>query len=204
MDAMHVEQNMIKEHVGSQDQVVAAFGGLNKIVFGGPQKITVYPVVLPSARLQLFQDHLMLFFTGFTRIASEVAEEQIKNTPLKKSELDRMRATVDEAIEILNGDGKLDEFGHLLHEAWQIKKSLTQRISNTSLDTIYDRGRKAGALGGKILGAGGGGFMLFFVLPENREKVRQALSDLLYVPFAFENLGSQIIYYAPTEKHPRQ
>ncbi len=201
LDAIQVEQERIKEHVGSQDQVVAAFGGLNKIVFGGPQKITVSPIILSAPRLQSFQDHLMLFFTGFTRMASEIAEEQIKSTPLKTSELQRMRETVDQAIDILNSQGGLDDFGRLLDEAWQIKRQLTKRISNDSIDEIYERGRKAGALGGKLLGAGGGGFMLFFVRPEDQPKIRAVLSDLLYVPFAFENLGSQIIYYAPTEKH---
>ena len=200
LDAIHVEQDRIKENVGSQDQTVAAFGGFNKIEFGGPQKITVHPVTIDQDKLELLQSHLMLFFTGYPRNASEIAGEQIRNTPQKKTELKAMMAMVEEALDTLNGvNDRLTDFGKLLHETWKIKRSLTQRISNTSIDEIYEAGMKSGAVGGKLLGAGGGGFLLFFVKPELQPNVKKKLSKLLNVPFKFHNLGSQIIYYAPEE-----
>ncbi len=198
LDAIHVEQDKLKENVGSQDQTTAAFGGFNKIEFGGDQQILVQPITLNSRKCQLLQDHLMLFFTGFSRIASEIAGEQIKKTPDKKKELNRMREMVEEAIGILNGgDSDITDFGGLLHESWTIKRSLTDKISTPQIDDIYETAMNAGALGGKLLGAGGGGFILFFVEPEIQHEVKEKLRDLLYVPFKFENLGTQIIYYAP-------
>lgn len=195
LEAIHLEQELLKENVGCQDQVITAFGGLNRIEFGGPQKITVNPISLNSERLNSFQDHLMLFFTGLSRYASEIAAEQIKNTSNKTAELTTMKGMVDEAIKILNGNGPLDDFGKLLDKSWKIKKTLSSQISNDHVDKIYDAALEAGALGGKLLGAGGGGFILFFVKPELQPKVREKLKNLLYVPFKFENLGSQIIYY---------
>lgn len=198
LEAMHIEQDIIKENVGSQDQTIAAFGGLNKIEFGGQHQIQVQPVTFDAQYLQFFQDHLMLFFTGFSRTASEIAGEQIRQTPNRKNELKRMLGMVDEAISILNsGSSDLTDFGRLMHDSWMLKRSLTNKITNTVIDEIYETAIKAGALGGKLLGAGGGGCMLFFVNPEDRPKVREALEKLLYVPFRFEDLGSQVIYYAP-------
>lgn len=198
LEAIQIEQDIIKENVGSQDQTTAAFGGLNKIEFGGDQEIRVQPITLKSRKCQQLQDNLMLFFTGLSRTASEIAGEQIKKTPGKKNELTRMREMVEEAIDILNGgDSDITDFGKLLHESWMIKRSLSEKISNHQIDEIYDDAINAGALGGKLLGAGGGGFILFFVESEFQPKVKEALKNLLYVPFKFENLGSQIIYYAP-------
>ncbi|MFA5317021.1 MAG: GHMP kinase [Dehalococcoidales bacterium] len=201
MEAIHLEQDIIKENVGSQDQTSAAFGGLNKITFGGQNQILVEPLTLEADFLDFFQSHLMLFFTGFNRTASDIAEEQIRNTPKRRSELERMLAMVDQAIAILNsGIRNLDDFGRLLGESWMLKRHLTDRITNHDIDDIYETATKAGALGGKLLGAGGGGCILFFVRPEEQAKVRDALSRfsrLLPIPFKFENLGSQIIYYAP-------
>lgn len=198
LEAMHIEQDIIKENVGSQDQTIAAFGGLNKIEFGGQHQIQVQPVTFDAQYLQFFQDHLMLFFTGFSRTASEIAGEQIRQTPNRENELKRMLGMVDEAISILNsGSSDLTDFGRLMHDSWMLKRSLTNKITNTVIDEIYETAIKAGALGGKLLGAGGGGCMLFFVNPEDRPKVREALEKLLYVPFRFEDLGSQVIYYAP-------
>ena len=198
LEAIHVEQDRIKENVGSQDQTTAAFGGFNKIEFGGEQHIQVKPITLNAEKIQLFQEHLMLFFTGFVRTASEIAGEQIKKTPDKGNELHRMFEMVDEAISILNGDSSdITDFGRLLHETWMIKRSLTNKITTPFIDEIYETAIKAGALGGKLLGAGGGGCILFFVEPELQPKVKEKLKNLLYVPFKFENLGSQIIYYAP-------
>lgn len=201
LDAIHVEQDMIKENVGSQDQTIAAFGGFNKIVFGGSQKIVVFPVTIDHAKLDSLQDHLMLFFTGFSRNASEIAAEQIRKTPEKTKELMTMVEMVDEAVNILNGsEGTLMDFGKLLHESWKLKRSLTQSITTRSVDEVYEAAMEAGATGGKLLGAGGGGFVLFFVKPELQRNVREKLGKLLYVPFKFHDLGSQIIYYAPEEE----
>lgn len=195
LEAIHIEQDILKENVGCQDQAIAAFGGFNKIEFGGPQKITVHPITLATERLNSFQDHLMLFFTGFSRYASEIAAEQIKNTPNKTTELKVLKGMVEEAMKILNGNGPLDDFGRLLDESWKIKKSLSSQISNSRIDEIYAAAKEAGAFGGKLLGAGGGGFVLFFVKPELQPKVKEKLENLLYVPVKFENLGTQLIYY---------
>lgn len=198
LKAIQIEQNLIKENVGSQDQTTAAFGGFNKIEFGGPQEISVKPIIMSIDKLSFLQEHLMLFFTGFPRISSEIAGEHIKVIPDKKKEMKIMVELVDEAISVLNaGIDNMCHFGELLHEQWQLKRTMTKLISNSALDEIYQAGIDGGAIGGKLLGAGGGGFMLFFVKPENQAKVKERLKHLLYVPFNFENLGSQIIYYAP-------
>jgi len=197
LEAIHVEQERIKENVGSQDQTIAAFGGFNKITFNS-HNIEVQPVTVDLEKMQYFQKHLMLFFTGFSRTASEIAEEQIKETSNKKKELSAMHEMVGTAMDILNtSKDNFDEFGKLLNESWQIKRSLTSKISTPIIDEIYESALRAGATGGKLLGAGGGGFVLFFVKPELQPQVRKALSKLLYVPFRFDTLGSQIIYYAP-------
>jgi D-glycero-alpha-D-manno-heptose-7-phosphate kinase len=198
LEAIHIEQDIIKENVGAQDQTIAAFGGFNRIEFSGPQQIQVQPITVDARKLQFLHDRLMLFFTGFARTASPIAGEQIKRTPEKKTELERMYEMVDEAIGILNGSrSDLNDFGKLLHESWMIKRSLTRKITTPLIDEIYERGRRAGALGGKLLGAGGGGCILFFVEPDRQDKVREELKKVLYIPFEFENLGAQIIHYAP-------
>jgi len=196
-DAMHIEQDTIKENVGSQDQTMASFGGLNRIEFSKEHNIEVQPITIKPQKLELLQNHLMLFFSGFSRTASQIAEEQIKKTPNKKRELTEMYHIVDEAVNILNGDNNLLEFGKLLHESWQLKRSLTNKISPPHIDYFYKTAIRAGATGGKLLGAGGGGFILFFVRPELQPKVRESLRGLLNVPFHFENSGSQIIFYSP-------
>jgi D-glycero-alpha-D-manno-heptose-7-phosphate kinase len=202
LDAVHVEQELIGENVGSQDQTCAAFGGFNRIIFGGPQNILVQPITVSEHKLTILQDHLLLLFTGFQRIASEIVGEQIEKTHVRKSELTTMMELVEEAMNVLNNNtDDIEDFGRLLHEQWMVKRSLTDLISNPVIDQMYETGRNAGAIGGKLLGAGGGGFLLFFVRPEERTKVREALKKLLHVPFRFENLGSQIIYYTPEENH---
>jgi len=196
LDAIHVEQDLIKENVGSQDQTAVAFGGFNKIDFGGKEKILVQPITIDEEKLTLLQNHLMLFFTGFSRNASNIAGEQIKQIPSKDKELRIMREMVDKAIDILNGNLKrIQDFGKLLHETWMLKRSLTRLISNSEIDNIYNTAIRAGALGGKLCGAGGGGFILFFVPPEKQDNVKKSL-NLLHVPFHFENLGSQIIFHS--------
>jgi len=198
LDAINVEQERIKEHVGSQDQTVVSFGGFNKIRFKMGHNIEVQPITLTPEKLDYFQEHLMLFFTGFSRDASEIAKEQVKETPNKKRELKLMHGMVDQAIDILSSKkDSFDDFGKLLNESWQLKRSLTSKISTPFIDEVYETAIRSGAIGGKLLGAGGGGFILFFVRPEDQSKVKEALKRLLYVPFRFENLGSQIIYYGP-------
>jgi len=196
-DAIHVEQDLIKENVGSQDQVLASFGGFNLVEFGGDNHLQVRPVTMEQNRLQAFQDHLMLFFTGLSRTASKIAEEQIKTTPYKEKELKHMYSIVGDALGVLNSDTDISRFGRLLHESWQLKRSLSGKISTPVIDDIYSEALSAGALGGKLLGAGGGGFILLFAKPEAQPKIKMKLKKLLHVPFKFENLGSQIIFYSP-------
>lgn len=193
LDAIHLEQNLLKENVGCQDQVAAAFGGFNKITFGGEKMIRVEPVDVGSERLKLLEDRLMLFFTGRSRFSSEVAAEQVKNIPHKSNELKQMFQMVDASINILK-NGDIDDFGRLLHEAWQIKRELSSKITTPFIDEIYTTGKEAGALGGKLLGAGGGGFVLFFVPLERKESVRSKLADFIHIPFKFEKEGTRVIY----------
>src|SRR5271155_2570845 len=201
-DAIHVERDVLEEAVGAQDQISAAFGGFNRINFNADDSFEVKQVIISRERLALLQQHFALYFTGFARTASEVAKEQVRVTPNRKRELESMFQMVDEAEAIVsNSNRSLDEFGHLLHETWQIKRTLTKNITNTSLDEIYDAGRSAGALGGKLLGAGGGGFMLFFVPPERRKELRARLKNLLCVPFGFSSRGSHVVVYEPEEKY---
>lgn len=195
-EAIHVEQEMIREAVGSQDQMAVAFGGLNKIVFSS-NSIEVNPVTISNENIIRLQSHLMLFFTGFPRFAVEIEKEKIQNLDKKKHELRAMHRLVESAIDILNdGIDGYDDFGRLLHENWLLKKSLSDKVSTAHIDDIYNKGLANGALGGKILGAGGGGFILFYIAPEKQEQLKNAFSPLLHVPFRFDTLGSQVIYYA--------
>lgn len=201
LDAIHVEQTRIKEHVGSQDQVAAAFGGLNKIVFGGEDTFQVYPLIITEKRARALQDTLMLFFTGVSRVASDIAKEQINVIKKKKSNFEKLAQIAEEAEKILvHPSTPLHEFGRLLHESWRIKRAVTNKITTPFIDAAYEAARRAGAVGGKLLGAGGGGFMLLYVPLEKQAAVRKALKNLLHVPFSFERTGSQLIYYAPTSE----
>ena len=195
-NAIEVEQNWIKENVGSQDQVATAFGGLNRIDFNGKQNFLVQPVTIGDEKIQMLQDHLMFFFTGISRTASDVAGKQIESISSKSKELRVMHEMVDEAINILNGSKEnIADFGKLLHESWMIKSSLTDSVSTKWIDDMYRVARDAGAIGGKLCGAGGGGFLLLFVPPEKQKSVKKKLDKALHVPFSFESLGSQIILY---------
>jgi D-glycero-alpha-D-manno-heptose-7-phosphate kinase len=199
-DAMFVEQELLKEAVGAQDQVSAAYGGFNRIDFRPDGRIDVNKILTPQRRLAELERHLALFFTGFSRTASEIAKEQIRMTPHRRKELETIQKMVDEGEAIIMDPNRpLDDFGRLLHEGWKLKKSLTQQISNAELDAIYEAGLDAGALGGKLLGAGGGGFMLFYLPPERREELRRRLRNLLCVPFGFSDRGSQVVVYEPEE-----
>lgn len=204
LDAIHVEQEILKEAVGSQDQISAAYGGFNRINFHTDGSFEVKQVIVPAPRLAQLQQHCALFFTGFSRTASEIAKEQIKATPNRKHELETMHQMVDAAEAIVTNPSRpIEEFGHLLNESWQIKRTLTQNITNNNLDEIYEAGRSAGALGGKLLGAGGGGFMLFFVPPERRKELRARLKNLLCVPFSFSNRGSHVVVHEPDQVYDK-
>ena len=196
-EAFHVEHDLLRETVGAQDQVIAAHGGLNRIDFARDDTFTVSPLTLGKERQAAFESHCMLVFTGFTRTASEIAVEQVSSTHQHQQELTRMYEMVETAVEILRG-GDLLDFGRLLHESWMLKRSLSRKISTPEIDSIYEAGREAGAFGGKVLGAGGGGFMLLFARPEDQPNIRARLQKLLHVPFHFESVGSQIVYYDPT------
>ena len=196
--AIHVEQEVIREDVGSQDQVSAAFGGFNRIEFRRDGGFDVDPIVLPAARFAELEGSLMLCFTGQSRFAPEVAKSQIANFGARRTELERMHSMVDEAIGILRDSAApIGDFGRLLDDAWRHKRSLSDKVSNPEIDRLYDKARAAGALGGKLIGAGGGGFLLLFVPAERQARVREALAGLVHVPFKFETSGSRVVLYQP-------
>lgn len=194
-ESLDIEQNVLGENVGSQDQTSAVFGGLNQIQFLRTGHIQVDPLTVSKERMQELNDHLLLFFSGVQRRASDVAASFIPTLKEKSKQLNLMHGMVEEAITILSEGRDIQEFGRLLHESWQLKRSLGSKISNDECDDIYSLARKAGALGGKILGAGGGGFMLFFVPPERHTAVKSALCRLTSVPFHFDFMGSHILHY---------
>jgi len=196
-EAIYIEKDVLKECVGCQDQVAASFGGLNRISFRPGNVFDVQPIILDGKRLVDFQNHLMLFFTGFSRYASEIAQKQVSSVKQNTKTLSKMLEMVDESIEILVRGKDILQFGNLMHESWVLKRGLASEVSTPQVDSIYERARNSGAVGGKLIGAGGGGFMLLFVKPENQERVREALKELLLVPFRFENSGTQIIFYRP-------
>ena len=196
--AIFIEQKVLNENVGCQDQIAAAYGGFNKIEFYGDDSFKVSPIIIPDDRLNKLQDNLLLFFTGISRFASEIEKSKIVNFSSKKNELTKMHEMVDISIDILvNQDKNIDEFGHLLNEGWQYKKSLSNLVSNNEIDEIYKLAMKAGAIGGKILGAGGGGFILFYAPKEYHSDIIKKLNHLINVPFKFENLGSSVVLYQP-------
>ena len=196
--AIFIEQKVLNENVGCQDQIAAAYGGFNKIEFYGEDSFKVSPIIIPDDRLNKLQDNLLLFFTGISRFASEIEKSKIVNFNTKKIELSKMHEMVDTSIDILvNQDKNIDDFGFLLNEGWQYKKSLSNLVSNNEVDTIYNSALKSGALGGKLLGAGGGGFILFYAPKENHDIIIKNLNHLIHVPFKFENLGSTVALYQP-------
>jgi D-glycero-alpha-D-manno-heptose-7-phosphate kinase len=195
---IHIEQVLLRENVGSQDQIIAAYGGLNYVEFRPDETFDVTPVIVPQERKAELSAHLMLCFTGFSRLASEVAKSQLENMVAKEQQLKRMRQMVDEGLEIfVNSSVPIEAFGKLLHEAWQNKRSLSNMVTTPEIDQIYEAAREAGAIGGKLLGAGGGGFMLLFAKPEHHAKIRARLKTLIHVPFEFEESGSRVVLYQP-------
>lgn len=198
-DAIHLERDLCKESGGWQDQIAASFGGLNKITFSS-DGYNVTPVIISIERKRELNNRLMLFFTGFSRLSSEIQESTKKCIKDKTSQLKEMLELVDEAESILqNKNTNLDEFGKLLDYTWKLKRQTGSRISTSAIDDLYAKGIEAGAIGGKLLGAGGGGFLLFYVPIEKQGYVKKALDELLYVPFEFENSGTEILYYSPED-----
>ena len=197
-EAIYVEQKLIKESVGSQDQTFAAHGGFNMIEFLQNGEIFVEPIIITPERLKAFEESLMLFFTGLSRTASEIASDKIKNIPNNKHNLSQMKELVEEAYKIIISPNRdLSGFGELMNETWELKKNLSGKVSNQEIEEIYAVAMKNGAIGGKLCGAGGGGFMLFYVEPHNQQKVREVLNGYLHVPFKFDFDGSKIIVYKP-------
>ena len=198
-DAIHLERVLCNEAGGWQDQIAAAYGGLNRINFNA-EGFTVQPIIISPARKQSLNDHLMLFFTGFTRFSAEMQSANNVTANSKTAQLLEMLELVDEAERVLEDvNADLDDFGRLLDHTWRLKRQTGAKISTGSIDELYDKGIKAGALGGKLLGAGGGGFLLFYVELEKQPQVREALKNLLHVPFCFENEGSIILHYDPEQ-----
>lgn len=197
MQAIHIEQDLIREAVGSQDQTAAAFGGFNHILFKESGDIEVCPMTLPAERIRSLNEHLVLIFTGFQRFAKNIEKDKMQKLDKHHDNLIKIKGYVKQAIDILNTDTDIREFGALLNDTWTEKKLLSDKVSDSRIDEMYQQGMEHGAIGGKLLGAGGGGFMLFFVEPSKQREFIKAFSDYVVVPFQFEDAGSQVIYYKP-------
>jgi D-glycero-alpha-D-manno-heptose-7-phosphate kinase len=194
-EAIRIEQERLQEAVGSQDQTVAAYGGFNLIRFQTSGEIVVQPVIMTKERLQNLNDHLLLFYTGQARSSSQIAARYISSLATKEKQLETYKEMVQEALELLTSNRPLKEMGHLLHEAWKLKRTLSSEVSNNEIDGFYETALNAGAYGGKLLGAGGGGFLLIFAAPETHEAIKGRLNNLIEIPFRFESSGSQVIFY---------
>lgn len=203
-EAIHVERDVLKEHGGWQDQVAAAYGGLNRIDFKNGD-FFVHPIVITPERKKELDENLLLFYTGIQRFSSEIQADTFATPEVKIQHLKDMLELVDEAENILcNNTTSLNEFGKLLDATWKLKRGTGAKVSNGSIDEQYAAGIKAGALGGKLLGAGGGGFLLFYCEKEKQEALMNAMKQLMVVPFSFENEGTQILYYNPVQYSPRK
>ncbi len=196
-EAIYIEQDVLGETVGSQDQVLAAYGGLRHVRFQADGEIEVSPLLLPPGRIAELKSHLLLIYTGIARTAADVAKSYVPGIQLRRRQLRIMKELVDESIDVLSSGMNILAFGDLLHEAWQAKRSLSSIVSNSEVDDLYERARAAGAIGGKLTGAGGGGFLLLFAPPEKHRDILDALDGRIHVPFEFETSGSQIIFYEP-------
>lgn len=198
-EAIYLERVLCREAGGWQDQIAAAFGGFNRIQFGA-DGYDVRPVIISPERKKRLNRNLMMFFTGFTRFSSDVQKKNNLSAGDKVKQLAEMYRLVDEAEAVLTDSAAdLDDFGRLLDVTWQLKKQTGSAISTDTIDALYRKGLTAGALGGKLLGAGGGGFLVFYVPPEKQPDVMRAMDGLLHIPFEFETAGTQVIYYAPEE-----
>ncbi|HEY5997422.1 MAG TPA: hypothetical protein VIU29_10400 [Candidatus Deferrimicrobiaceae bacterium] len=198
-ESIHIEQDLLHENVGSQDQILAAQGGLNHIAFHRDGNYTVRPITVSRSRTAELNAHLMLFYTGIKRTASRVAEDFVHDMAARERELSRIGELVEEGTALLDSREDIRRFGKLMHESWIAKRGLARTISNPYIDNLYQVATGAGAIGGKLTGAGGGGFLLLFVPPEFHAAVREALSKLILVPFKFEHSGSQIIFFDQEE-----
>jgi D-glycero-alpha-D-manno-heptose-7-phosphate kinase len=197
--AIRIEQEVLLESVGSQDQIWAAYGGTNFMTFHPDGTYQVQPLIMTAERRKHLQGSMMLLFTGLSRFAPVVAAEKISNLDKRESELKTMATLAYEALDVLQGDGRsLNDIGRLLHESWLLKRTLADSVSSPQIDEIYEAGRQAGAIGGKLLGAGGGGFFLFFVDPARRRAVRERLGKLIDVSFEIGSPGSRIVMYEPS------
>jgi D-glycero-alpha-D-manno-heptose-7-phosphate kinase len=203
-ESIHIEQEVLKETVGSQDQVSAAYGGFNHISFLPNGTFSVRPITLTQERLKELNSHLMLFYTGIKRTSSNIAESYVNDMEARRRQLRIMKDLIEESISILNNGDDLCGFGELLHEAWQAKRSLSAAVSNSFVDEIYESAISAGAIGGKLTGAGGGGFMLLFAPPSRQKEIREKLKTLIHVPFKIEFSGSQIIFFDSEEDYSRE
>lgn len=203
-EAIYLERVLCNEAGGWQDQIAASYGGFNRINFGS-DGYEVLPVIISPERKQRLNNNLMMFFTGFTRFSSDVQKKNIpENSKNKKMQLKEMYGLVDEAEQVLVDNNRdLDDFGRMLDITWKLKRQTGVAVSTDSIDILYDKGMEAGALGGKLLGAGGGGFLVFYVQPEKQIAVRNAMGDLMYIPFKFENSGTQVIHYTPETYEPQ-
>ncbi len=200
-EGIHIEQERLKETVGSQDQISAAYGGFNHIAFLPNGDFSITPMTLSVERMQELNSHLMLFYTGIKRTASDVAESYVTDIESRKRQLRIMKDLVEEGVSILNSHSDIAGFGELLHEAWEAKRSLSAKVSNPHVDEIYTEARAAGAIGGKLTGAGGGGFLLLFAPPACHGAIREGLNRLIHVPFKLEGSGSQIIFFDAEEDY---
>jgi len=196
--ATYIEQEVLKETVGNQDQILAAFGGFNRIDFHPDDSFNISPVIINKDLVGQLQSHMLLFFTGLSRFSSDIARDKVSNFTNRFQELTQIKEMVDEGMSILqNPSTPIMDLGKLMHESWKLKRSLSKKVSTPQIDKIYETGIKAGAIGGKILGAGGGGFILFFAKPENHSKIRERLKNLVHVAFHFDDVGSKIVVYEP-------
>ena len=197
-EAIYLERTLCKESGGVQDQIAASFGGLNRINFSA-EGYEVNPIIISRERKRQLNRNLMLFFTGFSRLSADIQEATRQARSSKTQQLLEMLDLVDEAERVLTSGADLNEFGRLLDYTWKLKRGISDRISSNSIDSFYAKGIAAGALGGKLLGAGGGGFLLFYVEEEKREAVHKAMEELLYVPFQFESSGTRVLHFSPEE-----
>jgi len=204
LESIHVEQEVLQETVGSQDQVMAAYGGLRHVQFLPNGEISVRPLTLSHERVAEFNSNLMLFYTGIIRTASDVAKSYVDDIQAKRRQLRIMKDLVEESIGVLTSGQDIKIIGGLLNEAWLAKRSLSAQVSNPQVDELYRTAQEAGALGGKLTGAGGGGFLLLFVPTDKQADVKLALNKLIHVPFKFEPAGSQIIFYEPGQDYSAQ
>ena len=202
-EAIYLERVLCNEAGGWQDQIAASFGGFNRINFNA-DGYEVLPVIISPERKKQLNANLLMFFTGFTRFSSDVQKAKNVTAVDKREQLKKMYALVDEAEKVLTDKNKsLDDFGYLLDHTWKLKRQTGSSISTNSIDALYQKGIEAGALGGKLLGAGGGGFLVFYVQPEKQDAVRWAMKDLMYIPFKFEDGGTRVIHYTPESYEPR-